>query len=72
MVEAADIWELYSVDPHFSETNELSASNPDKLEALQAFFVQEAERYRVLCHRWSRVSAAVIAFGAAALACIDA
>ncbi|HEY0466269.1 MAG TPA: arylsulfatase, partial [Polyangiaceae bacterium] len=45
---AEDVWELYNVDQDFSETNDLSASNSGKLKELQALFMQEAERYRVL------------------------
>lgn len=43
-----DVWELYNVDEDFSESNDLSAKNSDKLEELQALFLKEAERYRVL------------------------
>ena len=45
---AEDIWELYNVDEDFSETNDLAASNPEKLKDLQALFMKEAEKYRVL------------------------
>ena len=45
---ADDIWELYNVDEDFSETNDLAASNPEKLKELQALFMKEAEKYRVL------------------------
>ena len=45
---ADDMWELYNVDEDFSETNDLAASNPAKLKELQALFMVEAERYRVL------------------------
>ncbi|MFY4730439.1 arylsulfatase [Nitrospira sp. BLG_2] len=45
---AEDAWELYNVEEDFSETNDLSASNPDKLKELQDLFMKEAERYRVL------------------------
>ena len=43
-----DVWELYNVDEDFSETNDLAASNPEKLKEMQALFMKEAERYRVL------------------------
>lgn len=43
-----DIWELYNVDEDFSETNDLAKSNPEKLKELQALFMKEAEKYRVL------------------------
>ena len=45
---ADDVWELYNVDEDFSETNDLAASNPAKLKEMQALFMKEAERYRVL------------------------
>ena len=45
---AEDIWELYNVDEDFSETNDLAKSNPAKLKELQAVFMREAEKYRVL------------------------
>jgi arylsulfatase A-like enzyme len=45
---AEDVWELYNVEEDFSESTDLAASNPDKLEELQALFMKEAERYRVL------------------------
>jgi arylsulfatase len=45
---AEDVWELYNVDEDFSESTDLSASNPAKLKELQALFMKEAERYHVL------------------------
>ena len=45
---AEDVWELYNVDEDFSESTDLAASNPAKLKELQALFMKEAERYRVL------------------------
>ena len=45
---ADDVWELYHVDEDFAETNDLATSNPAKLKELQALFMQEAEKYRVL------------------------
>ena len=45
---AEDVWELYNVDEDFSEANDLAASNPAKLKEMQALFMKEAERYRVL------------------------
>jgi arylsulfatase A-like enzyme len=45
---AEDVWELYNVEEDFTETNDLAASNPDKLKELQVLFMKEAERYRVL------------------------
>jgi arylsulfatase A-like enzyme len=43
-----DVWELYNVDEDFSESTDLAAQNPAKLKELQALFMKEAERYRVL------------------------
>ena len=45
---ADDVWELYNVDEDFSETNNLATSNPDKLREMQALFMEEAKRNRVL------------------------
>ena len=45
---ADDIWELYNVDEDFSQANDLAASNPAKLKEMQALFMKEAEKYRVL------------------------
>ena len=45
---ADDVWELYDVDDDFSESNDLAAQNPAKLEELKSLFMHEAERYRVL------------------------
>jgi arylsulfatase A-like enzyme len=39
-----DIWELYDTRTDFSLVNDLSRQNPQKLAALQALFLQEAER----------------------------
>lgn len=41
---AEDIWELYKVDEDFSLTNDLAATNPEKLKELQALFMKEAEK----------------------------
>jgi arylsulfatase len=43
-----DIWELYDSRADFSLTNDLAASNPAKLKELQALFLKEATKYRVL------------------------
>lgn len=43
-----DIWELYDSRTDFSLTNDLAASNPVKLKELQALFLKEATKYRVL------------------------
>jgi arylsulfatase A-like enzyme len=43
-----DVWELYDTRSDFSLVNDLAASNPSKLEELQALFMKEATQYRVL------------------------
>jgi len=43
-----DKWELYKVDEDFSEYNDVSAKNPQKLRELQEIFWIEAMRYNVL------------------------
>jgi arylsulfatase len=43
-----DVWELYHVDRDFSQAENLAAQNPAKLAELQAVFLREAERNRVL------------------------
>ena len=43
-----DKWELYHLDKDFSETQDLAATHPDKLEAMIARWWQEAERCNVL------------------------
>ena len=43
-----DVWELYNVDEDFSQAKDLAAVNPEKLQELQALFMQEAERNHVL------------------------
>jgi arylsulfatase A-like enzyme len=45
---ADDVWELYNVDEDFSEATDLAAGNPAKLKEMQALFMKEAEKYRVL------------------------
>ena len=45
---ADDVWELYNIDEDFSQANDLAASNPAKLKEMQAVFMTEAEKYRVL------------------------
>ena len=42
------MWELYNVEEDFSQSTDVAASNPDKLREMQALFMEEAERYRVL------------------------
>ena len=41
-------WELYNIAEDYSEYNDLSAQNPDKLKELQALFLTEAAKYNVL------------------------
>ncbi len=43
-----DIWELYNVDQDFSQSTDLAAQEPERLEDLQAVFLREAKRYHVL------------------------
>ena len=43
-----DIWELYDTRTDFSLSNDLAAKNPGKLKELQALFLDEAVKYRVL------------------------
>jgi arylsulfatase A-like enzyme len=45
---ADDKWELYDTRTDFSLANDLAAQNPAKLKELQALFIKEAEKYRVL------------------------
>jgi len=45
---ADDRWELYDTRSDFSLSNDLAAKNPGKLEELQALFIEEAIKYRVL------------------------
>jgi arylsulfatase A-like enzyme len=43
-----DKWELYNTKEDFSLANDLAAQNGDKLKAMQALFMAEAEKYHVL------------------------
>jgi arylsulfatase len=43
-----DVWQLFHLDEDFSEADDLSASFPDRLKALQDLFWIEAEKYNVL------------------------
>lgn len=43
-----DKWELYDTRGDFSLANDLAASNPEKLKEMQALFIEEAIKYRVL------------------------
>jgi arylsulfatase A-like enzyme len=40
-------WELYNLTEDYSQYNDLSTKNPDKLKELQALFVTEAGKYQV-------------------------
>src|SRR5580698_6585835 len=42
-----DKWELYNLDKDFSEADDLAATNPEKLKALQAAFEVEAKKNNV-------------------------
>jgi len=44
----ADVWELYNVNEDFSQSKNLAASNPQKLEELKKMFMTEGEKYNVL------------------------
>ena len=41
-------WELYNIDEDFTESNNLAASNPEKLRELQRQFYIESVKYNVL------------------------
>ncbi|MEM1439180.1 MAG: arylsulfatase [Pseudomonadota bacterium] len=43
-----DVWELYHAALDFSESNNLAAQHPERLEHLRALWQREAERYDVL------------------------
>lgn len=43
-----DIWELFNVNDDFSESKDLAKDNPEKLKELQALFMKEAEKFKVL------------------------
>lgn len=43
-----DKWELYNTNEDFSLMNDVSSQNADKLKAMQALFLQEAEKFHVL------------------------
>jgi arylsulfatase A-like enzyme len=46
--DADDRWELYNLSEDFTETNDLSASHPDKLKELQDIWWKQANTYGVL------------------------
>ena len=41
-------WELYNLAEDYSQNDDLSATNPDKLKEMQALFAQEAAKYGVM------------------------
>lgn len=43
-----DVWELYNTKEDFSLANDLSSGNKEKLTAMQALFMKEAEKYHAL------------------------
>jgi arylsulfatase A-like enzyme len=43
-----DKWELFHLDDDFSETNDLAATQPEKLAALVKLWWEEAEKHKVL------------------------
>ena len=43
-----ETWELYHLPADFSQANNIAAGHPDKVQALEALWWQEAERNRVL------------------------
>lgn len=45
-------WELYNVDEDFSQSNDLAATQPEKLRQLQDLWWVEAARYQVLPLDW--------------------
>ncbi len=44
----SDTWDLYNVREDFSLTNNLAASQPEKLREMQGLFMWEAEKYHAL------------------------
>jgi arylsulfatase A-like enzyme len=45
---AEDTWELYDTNTDWSQTHDLAAEMPEKLEELKALFMEEARKYNVL------------------------
>jgi arylsulfatase len=43
-----DTWELYDTTTDWSQARDLAAENPEKLAELQALFLEEAHKYKVL------------------------
>ncbi len=46
--DTQDRWELYQLDKDFTETSDLAAQHPDKLQSLLDIWWQQADRYGVL------------------------
>jgi arylsulfatase A-like enzyme len=45
---AEDVWELYNVNEDFSQSRNLAAQHPEKLEEMKRLFMEEAVKYNVL------------------------
>jgi arylsulfatase A-like enzyme len=45
---ADDVWELYNTNTDWSQAHDLAAEMPEKLEKLEALFMEEARKYNVL------------------------
>lgn len=45
-------WELYNIEEDFSQANNLAATHPEKVKAMEALFWVEAARYNVLPIDW--------------------
>jgi arylsulfatase A-like enzyme len=45
---ADDTWELYDTNTDWSQAHDLAGEHPEKLEDLQALFLEEAQKYGVL------------------------
>jgi arylsulfatase A-like enzyme len=43
-----DVWELYDTNSDWSQSRDLAAEQPEKLEELQQLFIEEARKYGVL------------------------
>ncbi|MBF0313095.1 MAG: arylsulfatase [Oligoflexia bacterium] len=43
-----DVWELYDTRQDFSLANNLASKHPEKVQEMQALFLQEAKKYQVL------------------------
>ncbi|TWU29609.1 arylsulfatase [Bythopirellula polymerisocia] len=41
-------WELYDLTKDWTQSNDVAATNPEKLEEMKQLFLQEAEKYQVL------------------------